>query len=83
MTFGKLTEYMEKGSAHIRVLGRTTNYTIPDMMGEGITIMMTKKEEHVLSETMEDVEMAEESYWVGEDDFDMADGEGDEIGRAS
>ena len=43
ITFAKLAEYMEKHQTHVRVAGRTTDYIIPNSMGEGQHIMMTKK----------------------------------------
>jgi hypothetical protein len=43
VTFTKLAKYMEKHQTHVRVAGRTTDYTIPNSMGEGQHIMMTKK----------------------------------------
>jgi hypothetical protein len=43
ITFAKLADYMEKHQTHVRVAGRTTNYTIPNVMEEGQHIMMTKK----------------------------------------
>ena len=34
---------MDKHKAHVHVAGRTTEYIIPNVMGEGQHIMMTKK----------------------------------------
>ena len=34
---------MQKHKANIHKPGRTTNYTIPDVMGKGMHIMMTPK----------------------------------------
>jgi hypothetical protein len=57
ITFMKLAEYMKKNQTHVRVAGRTTGYTIPNSMGEGQHIMMTKKR---TEDEVGDVEMDED-----------------------
>ena len=43
LTFKRLGEYMQKHETNIHKPGRTTKYTIPDVMGKGMHIMMTLK----------------------------------------
>ena len=43
LTFKRLGAYMQKHEANIHKPGRTTKYTIPDVMGKGMHIMMTPK----------------------------------------
>jgi hypothetical protein len=43
LTFARLGAYMQKHEANIHKPGRKTWYTIPDVMGKGMHIMMTPK----------------------------------------
>jgi len=43
LTFKQLGAYMQKHEVNIHKPGRTTKYTIPDVMGKGMYIMMTPK----------------------------------------
>ncbi|KAF8220700.1 hypothetical protein L208DRAFT_1332311, partial [Tricholoma matsutake] len=43
LTFKRLGTYMQKHEANIYKPGRTTNYTIPDVMSKGMHVMMTPK----------------------------------------
>ena len=83
ITFTKLAEYMKKHQTHVHVEGRTTDYIIPNSMGEGQHIMMTKKGSE---DAAGDVEIDEEgAMWMEEDDLmvemDEVDEDGGEEGR--
>lgn len=83
VTFAKLAEYMEKHQTHVRVAGRKTDYIIPNSMGEGQHIMMTKKGSE---DVAGDVEMDDDGatgLGLEEDDImvemDEADGDGEDV----
>jgi len=42
-TFAKLAEYMKKESANIHMKGRTSKYSVPDVMNDGMSLLMTKE----------------------------------------
>lgn len=42
-TFAKLAEFMRRESANAEVKGRSTAYTINDVMNDGMRIIMTKE----------------------------------------
>ncbi|KAF8059869.1 hypothetical protein FPV67DRAFT_1453459 [Lyophyllum atratum] len=77
VTTQRLGDYMKKYDTHIHVPGRTTSYTVPDVMGEGIHVTMTKKE--CKSDTEAEAtgeahyEMTEVEEGTGDDE--MGDGE--------
>lgn len=59
LTFERLGAYMQKHEANIHKPGRTTKYTIPDVMGKGMHIMMTPK----LSTSIPDGANVEDEDW--------------------
>ena len=63
VTFTKLAKYMEKHQTHDRVAGRTADYIIPNSMGDGQHIMMTKK---MSEDVVDDVEMYYEDRTIME-----------------
>lgn len=73
ITFTKLAEYMKEHQTHVRVAGRTTDYIIPNSMGEGQHIMMTKKrlEDAVGDDVEMDVDGAIGVMGMEEDDVMM------------
>jgi hypothetical protein len=66
--FAKLAEYMKKHQTHVRVARRRTNYIIPDSMGEGQHIVMTKKG---FEDAAGDVVMGEEDGVMGMEEDDL------------
>lgn len=68
ITFTKLAKYMEKHQTHDRVAGRTTDFIIPNSMGDGQHIMMTKKK---ADDVAGDVEMYEDGMEEDEQMVDM------------
>ncbi|RDB20638.1 hypothetical protein Hypma_012103 [Hypsizygus marmoreus] len=45
LMFALLAKYMQENEANVYKIGRTTKYTIPDVMGDGMHVMMSKTAE--------------------------------------
>jgi hypothetical protein len=70
VTFKKLTTYMEAQQAHIFTPNRDSEYSIPDVMDKGMTILMTRNPVQ-----LEDEREAE----LGDPEFDEWADLGDEV----
>ncbi|KAG6848383.1 hypothetical protein H0H93_000710 [Arthromyces matolae] len=77
VTFNKLGEYMVKNKSHVWIPGRTTNYTVPDIMGMGMNVAMTKKG----AVNTEDVDMDDgtEEYEGGNEELEVEGGANEEL----
>jgi hypothetical protein len=69
LTFQRLGAYMQKHEVNIHKPGRTTKYTIPDVMGKGMHIMMTPK---LSTETPHDADVEDED-WGLPDEMEVED----------